>query len=437
MSATSDATDDRTVDAVAFRLGHSVQLGASSTADADKPGSVVAPAAAEAADANDISDQFDLAQQSYMALQNGETPPGGNDGEDAPTRTKRTLATFLKLAKQIEQSGIFSANETVDDINTIDLKYLLCSYFCADLFSSMPGMDGRLTRVKAAIVHYTLFLDRAESYGLLSDAQRHDYHGTGPQDAASKRQAKIDKFKRNKEDTAKLKVLVERRAKKQKQAAGGVLRDDELEEDDQVREYTLLLLSSKFTAAIDGLGFAKQEFGFLAHRAKLEADEAYARDDKNALKELQATAKKPVMHVITKDGRSGALDTKTVDLNNNDDVTAHIARRVEARRQVFREANPATMSVEEGIEEDIRTGAIQLPDPTPGQPRFNGIQHGYIGTAAERDAIDQIERAKAEEDEKVEPQTEAEVDAAMYEAREWAAYTDENERGAGNKKRNW
>ena len=184
----------------------------------------------------------------------------GEDAEGlAGSRDESAIRTALAVLQRCEaligSEGVFSANEYADDLATSDLHMLLVPFTLGQLLCSCPAREGppqRLRMVHGALAAHTRFLHRLEQYSLLGDLATRQYEqqeeeqaeaagsdngvdaststsGGGsvalrvagwapaPQqlrgggNVAARRQAKIDRFKREKELSAQLEGMRQRK----------------------------------------------------------------------------------------------------------------------------------------------------------------------------------------------------------------------------------
>lgn len=188
----------------------------------------------------------------------------GEDAEGlAGSRDESAIRTALAVLQRCEgligSDGVFSANEHADDLATSDLHMLLVPFTLGQLLCSCPAREGppqRLRMVHGALAAHTRFLHRLEQYSLLGDLATRQYEqqeeeqaeaagldngadastsGSGngggggsvalrvagsapaPQqlrgggNVAARRQAKIDRFKREKELSAQLEGIRQRK----------------------------------------------------------------------------------------------------------------------------------------------------------------------------------------------------------------------------------
>lgn len=60
----------------------------------------------------------------------------------------------------------------MSELSTSTLKYLLAPYYLGSLLSQLPGREGRLARVKRAVLCLNRFLQQCEMLGILSEQVR-------------------------------------------------------------------------------------------------------------------------------------------------------------------------------------------------------------------------------------------------------------------------
>lgn len=123
-----------------------------------------------------------------------------------------TLAACLDLLtlseQRVENQGIFSSNESEEDLSTGDMRYLLVPFYAAELLSNSPARPGpagqaqRASAVRKAQRTYGRFLARAEQYQMLGELGSSIFKALessgGAMDANTRRSLKVDKFKREK-----------------------------------------------------------------------------------------------------------------------------------------------------------------------------------------------------------------------------------------------
>ena len=119
----------------------------------------------------------------------------------------------LNIADQI---SLFSPNETLEDIGTADLQYLLLSYSIAELVLRINSRE-RKVNLKRAQQGYKRYLEQLDTYDILSknDAALLEQFQEAPNtfstvatsDAAARRETKIRRFKEEKALKQKLEYM--------------------------------------------------------------------------------------------------------------------------------------------------------------------------------------------------------------------------------------
>jgi hypothetical protein len=119
----------------------------------------------------------------------------------------------LRIAAQV---SLFSPNETLDDINTGNLQFLLINYYLAELILKKTAADRKQSLLQARS-HYERFLKLLDSYDMLSKSDTKIYErytetpdtfSTAPvTDAAARRDTKIARFKAEKELKSRIEVI--------------------------------------------------------------------------------------------------------------------------------------------------------------------------------------------------------------------------------------
>jgi hypothetical protein len=131
------------------------------------------------------------------------------------TSVSAALSSYQTCQELVDRHALFSPNETLEDITSSDLQYLLINFHIAELTQriSHPQRTAILQRARDA---YEKFLALLDSYGVLgkSDKQLYEAYMEDPRtfavvrstDPAKKREGKIEGFKREKEIKGKLEV---------------------------------------------------------------------------------------------------------------------------------------------------------------------------------------------------------------------------------------
>lgn len=322
------------------------------------------------------------------------------------------IEDYTECLELISQLRIFSPNESLEDLSTGDLPYLLVHFHLAELIQKVHTAtpQGRKGIVDRARERYERFLYILDSYGLLGsqyakmlEAYSEDptsFTTTPSSDAAARRNAKISNFKAEQGLKQKLAYLRRNPRYGDPDEADGSGGDEEV-----VRQVHLAHLALCVHMAFQALESLNREAEILAQAptplipqaSTVEEDERRRRED------------------LKQDGFSERLDRPFKRLQSfNGPLLSKEGRptqpftivgtRQDLAKQVFRPGhNLPTMSIDEYLEEEKRRGGI-----IEGGGEASGMQ-------PEPDE-DNYEKA----------------DAATYKARAWDEYVEANAKGSGN-----
>lgn len=114
------------------------------------------------------------------------------------------ISLYEQALRQADSISLFSPNESLEDISTHDLQYLLINYYLAELIQRRNAGDRKLMLQRAS-ERYTQYLRLLESYEILSasDAKLFERYQEAPttfstastSDPAARRDIKIKRFK--------------------------------------------------------------------------------------------------------------------------------------------------------------------------------------------------------------------------------------------------
>jgi immunoglobulin-binding protein 1 len=197
--------------------------------------------------------------------------------------------TMDAMQSIIESEGCFSANEEADDIKTSDLPLLMVSYAIGEVLATCPSDPSspspssstahRLSLVTRALSHYQSFLSLLNSYQLLGELssvhfamdEQEGEEESGVRirklDPTSKRQEKIDRFKREKAISAQIEQI-ESRSK----PSGN--EDEESRDEEEIRRLWFLLVESFSLRSLEQRSFLVEELRILKqHHASVTDSE--------------------------------------------------------------------------------------------------------------------------------------------------------------------
>ncbi|KKK21240.1 hypothetical protein AOCH_001875 [Aspergillus ochraceoroseus] len=236
-----------------------------------------------------------------------------------------TIAKFEECHRLVGALSMFSSNELLEDLSTSDLPYLTVEYHLAELLQRSYTSDRELT-LQRALGQYEKYLARLEDYELLDDKDKKLYERyvakpssfslTPTNDAATRREVKITRFKEEKELKQRLGYLSENHQR---------LQSDE----DDVRQLYLAEIKLYTHQAFQSLDLLAQELSMLSTIRNLPSkpEDSQSDDPRRRIQPLQPFT---------------LLD-----------------RRTQLRDGVFRSGhNLPTMTIDEYLEEEKRRGGI-------------------------------------------------------------------------------
>ncbi|KAF2121560.1 TAP42-like protein [Lophiotrema nucula] len=309
------------------------------------------------------------------------------------------LATYEACLQQSEHVSLFSPNETLDDVSSSDLQYMAINFQLAELGQKITGdISSRKQNLLQARTYYERFLKLLDSYDMLSKSDSRLFEtytedkanfSTAPKDAALRRDAKISRFKQEKELKQKLQYL---RA------------NPKLEEQDEqaVRDLHLTNLAFMVHQTFAALESMAQELHILslAPAAPPQQQGGLAPDGREKDR--------------NQDGYSERLDGQLAGLRMSGPILDSSGKplrpftlldtRQNLKKNVFRpDHNLPTMTIDEYLEEEKRRG---------GMIEGGGEQSGI------RPEVDEDDLEKADEE--------------TLKARAWDEFKEDNPKGSGN-----
>ena len=364
------------------------------------------------------------AQEARCSL---ETTGRALDPNYAPT-VSNCIARYTTISSHISALSLFSLNESLEDISTASLQYMVCSAHIASLTLRLPSSSPseRKAIISTARCHYEAFLSLLCSYSLLGSdtaapgAPSHQalwksylenpaaFTTTSSSDPAARRNAKLANYKAERALEHRLQFLLS--APKYVADTAGTGPVDE----EAVRDVYLAEIQKAAHEAFQALDGLNQEMQVLAMAPDPEETYDRTRADRDPRRRQQ------------QDGTAGRLAetgdfSERLDLPLRDLTAANkspllsnngkplrpftlVASRQEIREGVFRPGhNLPTMSIDEYLAEERRRGNI--------------IEGGGQASLA-RPEPNEDDMEKADEE--------------TYKARAWDEFKEENPRGAGN-----
>ena len=196
-----------------------------------------------------------------------------SDLSSADAVLQRKIGEGLTLCEaalvQVSKQDIFSPNETIQDVNTGDLKYLLLPFYRGELLLRLADQSKRVAALREALPCLRGFLGDLERLEMLTTENQgwQQMGAAASSDPAAVRTAKIARHKASKAANEKMAAIAEKLAKKAGRTDGD---DDEEDDTDELeRENLMLMLQCSCHTAIDSIRAAEQEADMLRQIAAM------------------------------------------------------------------------------------------------------------------------------------------------------------------------
>ncbi|KAI4380636.1 hypothetical protein MLD38_006804 [Melastoma candidum] len=366
---------------------------------------------------------------------------------------RKGVDALHRCEDMISKLGLFSPNESKDEISTVNLKYILVPFYLSELTEKISSGD-RIQILQSSQAKLKEFLSFCEAMELLSEEdQQMSMRVGGPSTLQDQRARKIARFKRQRAAESKLleiKERKERRGRSTKAAALSapveVAEEDMVENDDEEeREVWLTTISLAICKALDLLEMLKKEEEMLSaiKERREKGGEEFSRavlDEraksaeawhKNASVRARYTKPAPPITCATfaQDVLEGRAKVSEAHEHKHQPLIfgpaslvngALTTERAKIASEVFQPSyRMPTMSIEEA-------GLREMEIMQNFQER-NAKMIEEANSAWYKDKIPK-RGGNGDEDE------DEEDDAAQDKARAWDDWKDDNPRGAGNKK---
>jgi len=310
---------------------------------------------------------------------------------------QKAMHTFLATARNVQSAAIFSKNEQLDDISTLDLSFLLIDYYLGQLQQKL--VTERLKHLTDAKALFDSFLMTCERLKLVHKEDLQSWRRERNADAQTKRTEKIERARREKQAKSKLGELMKKdTAQQNKVASGYILKqtadENQNDNDESRRELTLLRIDIAIRAAVEEFDAIKQEMELLQGMEQMKA--------KNGGK-LPPTPPPPA----TAQPRPPLVLTREM-----------------IQQQVFAHTNLPTMTPEQWADELISRGVLPSAADVNASLQQQGQQQNQ-----------EASNEKANED--ADEATDKEHDEKQLKERAFDDWKDEHPRGQGNMNDNY
>nr|ANS83628.1 protein phosphatase 2A [Codonopsis pilosula] len=376
---------------------------------------------------------------------------------------KETLRKGCEALKHCEEMisrlGLFSSNETKDDISTTNLKYLLVPFYLAELTEKI-AQDDRIQILKASQAKLKEFISFCDAMDLVPQEELETSAHEGPNSFVNQRAKKIARFKRQRAAESKLLEIKERKERRGRSTKASALSapvevgdDDEVDDDgEEERKAWLTSLSLAICKAFDLLEMIKKEEEMLSAIKEKQQQEGDIEISQAVLEERAKTAEdwhrtsaararytKPAQPITCATFAQDVLEGRAKVSEAHDHKHPPMmfgpasvvggsltSERERMAAQVFQPGHRLpTMSIEEaGLKE---------------MEMMNKWQERNVKLMEEATSSWHTEKWKPRvggggDDEDEDEDEDNEDDFAQDKARAWDDWKDDNPRGAGNKK---
>lgn len=367
------------------------------------------------------------------AASRAENLPTIDDGTQELLRS--ALSDLKQVNSRVTALALFSANDTLEDISTRDLVYLTVPFVLAEVENRVrfTEPDERMINLSRVQNHLKTFVSNLGYLGVVSEAE-HTLHTQMPsiEDAAKRREAKIQQYKAEQDLRARIEAVRKRR--RQQPVGGGSSNvfdlalsllpptsrssaandDDETETEDILREATLLLLKLCYVQACSRLESLEQELELLrsappppSHPPPL-AKEQHEKTKEEVTWKLEKTPQ-------TSRG-DPLLDPGGKPLQPFTILPSSISDRARFQAQVFKSSHRLpTMTIDEYLEVERQRGNIITGGGRQSETGLTSSEQLAVDSEMEGTAFGEM---KSEEKRQKDEQ--------------WAQFKDANPRGAGN-----
>ncbi|KAL7214096.1 hypothetical protein ACSBR1_026501 [Camellia fascicularis] len=362
---------------------------------------------------------------------------------------RKGCEALQQCEEMISKLGLFSSNETKDDISTTNLKYLLVPYYLAELTEKI-AQDDRLQIIKASIAKLKEFMSFCEGMELVPEEELESTAQGGPNSFADRRAKKIARFKRQRAAESKLLEIKERKERRGRSTKAAALstpveagEEDLLDDDgEEEREAWLTTISLAICKAFDLLEMLKKEEEMLFAIKEKQLQEG-GKDISQVL--LDERAKREAWH---RDAAARAHYTRPAQpitcATFAQDVIEGRAKVSQAHEHKHQPLlfGPASLVGGNPTSERERMAA-QVFQPSYRLPTMSIEEAGLkemeiMNKFQERNAklMEEANSSWYKDNQKLRPgeEDDEDDDAAQDKARAWDDWKDDNPRGAGNKK---
>ncbi|KAF5202204.1 Pp2a regulatory subunit tap46 [Thalictrum thalictroides] len=349
----------------------------------------------------------------------------------------------------VNKLGLFSANESKEDIATANLKYMLVPFYLAELIEKL-AQDDRAQVLKVSLEKLKGFISSCEALELVPEEELDIQTQERSDTPAGRRAKKIARFKRQRAAESKLQEIKERKERRGRSSKAAALsspveagEEDVLDDDEEEeREAWLITISLAICKAFDLMDMLKKEEEMLSAVKEKQLQEGEKEVAREVLDERIKTAEAWHRNAATRSQFIKPAQPITCATFAQDVVEgrANISDTHEHKHQPYI-FGPASL-VGGRITSERERMAAQVFQPGHRLPTMSieeaGLKEMEIMNNWQEMNAKLYEEANTswhKDSRKPGPSNDDEDDdAAQEKARAWDDWKDENPRGAGNKK---
>ncbi|KAG2399674.1 PP2A regulatory subunit [Vigna angularis] len=367
---------------------------------------------------------------------------------------KKGCQALHRCEDMVNNLGLFSSNETKEDISTANLKYILVPFYLAELMEKIAQED-RLQILKASQAKLKEFISFCEAMELVPKEELESYMEGAPKTVVDQRARKIARFKRQRAAESKLLEIKERKERRGRSTKAAALStpveagEEEVLDDDgeEEREAWTTTISLAICKALDLLDMLKKEDEMLSAVKDRQSKVVKCLDGAEFSRDvLDERAKKA--EAWHRDSAVRARYTKPSPpitcATFAQDVLEGRAKASQAHDHKHQPLifGPASL-VNGSLTTERERMAAQVFQPSHRMPTMSieeaGLKEMEIMNKWQERNVKLMEEANSSwhNDRKSKPgedDDDEDDDAAQEKARAWDDWKDDNPRGAGNKK---
>ncbi|EOY23575.1 2A phosphatase associated protein of 46 kD [Theobroma cacao] len=362
---------------------------------------------------------------------------------------KKGSEVLGKCEDMISKLGLFSSNETKDDISTTNLKYLLVPFYLAELMEKLV-QDDRIQILKTSQSKLKEFISFCEAMELVPQEELEASAQGASNSFADRRALKIARFRRQRAAEAKLTEIKERKERRGRSTKAAALstpveageedeQDDDGEEEREAWLTTILLAICKAFDLLEMLKKEEEMLSAIKEKQLKEGEKGFSQailDDRT--KKAEAWHRDAAARArYTKPAPPITCATFAQDVIEG---RANVSQAHDHKHQpmIF---GPQSL-IGGSLTNERQRMAAQVFQPGHRMPTMSIEEAGLrememMNKWQERNAkmFEEANSAWYKDSPKLGPSEEDEDDdAAQEKARAWDDWKDDNPRGAGNKK---